>query len=259
MSAVAQRFGSGQAVRRIEDPALVAGKGQFTDDVALPGQTWLSFQRSPYPHARILSVDASAARALPGVLAVYSGADLVAAGLKPMSSQPVFPGPGGAAAPQTPRHALAVGEVRFVGEAVVAVVGATPDAARAGRDAVVVDYEELPNVVHLDDATAAGAPKVWADATDNYAAEMRHGSAEACDAAFAKAAHVVALDLDNQRLAPTSLEPRSVLGSFEAGRVTLRMSTQMPGGVRDTLCNEVFGGPTDKLRVVVGDVTAASA
>ena len=254
MSAVAQRFGSGQAVRRIEDPALVAGQGQFTDDVTLPGQTWLSFQRSPYPHARIAAIDASAALALPGVLAVYSGADLVAAGLKPMASQPVFPGPGGAAAPQTPRHALAVGEVRFVGEAVVAVVGATPDAARAGRDAVLVDYEELPNVVHLDDATAAGAPKVWADAADNYAAEMRHGNAEACDAAFAKAAHVVALDLDNQRLAPTSLEPRSVLGSVEGGRVTLRMSTQMPGGVRDTLCNEVFGWPTDKLRVVVGDV-----
>ena len=254
MSAVAQRFGSGQAVRRIEDPALVAGQGQFTDDVVLPGQTWLSLQRSPYPHARIAAIDASAALAVPGVLAVYTGADLVKAGLKPMGSQPMFPAPGGAQAPQTPRHALAVAEVRFVGEAVVAVVGASADAARAGRDAVFVDYEELPNVVHLDDATAADAPRVWADAADNFAAEMRHGSAEACDAAFAKAAHVVALDLDNQRLAPTSLEPRCVLGSFEAGRVTLRMSTQMPGGVRDTLCNEVFGWPTDKLRVVVGDV-----
>ena len=251
---VAQRFGSGQAVRRIEDPALVAGKGQFTDDVTLPGQTWLSVQRSPYPHARIAGIDASAALALPGVVAVYSGDDLVKAGLKPLSSQPVFPGPGGAKAPQTPRHALAVGEVRFVGEAVVAVVATSPDAARAGRDAVVVDYDELPNVTHLDDATATGAPKVWGDAADNFAAEMRHGNAEACDAAFAKAAHVVALDLVNQRLAPTSLEPRSALGSYENGRITLRMSSQMPGGVRDTLCNEVFGWPTDKLRVVVGDV-----
>ena len=167
----------------------------------------------------------SAALALPGVVAVYTGADLVAAGVKPLSSQPVFPGPGGAKAPQTPRHALAVGAVRFVGEAVVAVVGTSLDAARAGRDAVVVDYEELPNVVHLDDAVAAGAPKVWADAADNYAAEMRHGNAEACAAAFAQAAHVVALDLVNQRLAPTSLEPRSVLGSYDDGRVTLRMST----------------------------------
>jgi carbon-monoxide dehydrogenase large subunit len=254
MSAVAQRFGSGQSVRRIEDPALVAGKGQFTDDVTLPGQTWLSIQRSPYPHARITAIDAAAALALPGVVAVYSGADLVQAGVKPLPSQPMFPGPGGAKAPQTPRHALAVGEVRFVGEAVVAVVGTSPDAARAGRDAVLVDYEELPNVVHLDDATAAGAPKVWADAAGNYAAQMRHGNAEACDAAFAKAAHVVALDLVNQRLAPTSLEPRSVLGSFEGGRVTLRMSNQTPSGVRDTLCKEIFGWPVEKLRVVVGDV-----
>ena len=254
MSAVAQRFGSGQSVRRIEDPALVAGKGQFTDDVTLPDQTWMSVQRSPYPHARIVAIDTSAARALPGVVAVYTGDDLVKAGVKPLSSQPVFPGPGGAKAPQTPRHALAVGEARFVGEAVVAVIATSPDAARAGRDAVIVDYEELPNVTHLDDATAAGAPKVWADAADNYAAQMRHGNAEACAAAFSKAAHVVTLDLVNQRLAPTSLEPRSVLGSYENGRVTLRLSSQMPGGVRDTLCNEAFGWPTDKLRVLVGDV-----
>jgi carbon-monoxide dehydrogenase large subunit len=254
MSAVAQRFGSGQSVRRIEDPALVAGKGQYTDDVSLPGQTFLSLQRSPYPHARIAAIDKSAALAVPGVIAVYSGDDLAQAGVKPLGSQPMFPGPGGAKAPQTPRHALAVGEVRFVGEAVVAVVADSADAARAGRDAVVVDYEELPNVVHLDDAVAAGAPKVWADADDNFAAEMRHGKAEACDAAFAQAAHVVSLELVNQRLAPASLEPRTVLGSVDGGRVTLRMSTQMPGGVRDTLCKEVFGWPTDKLRVVVGDV-----
>ena len=159
MSAIAQRFGSGQSVRRIEDPALVAGKGQFTDDVTLPNQTWMSVQRSPYPHARIVAIDTSAARALPGVVAVYTGDDLVKAGVKPLSSQPVFPGPGGAKAPQTPRHALAVGEARFVGEAVVAVIATSPDAARAGRDAVIVDYEELPNVTHLDDATAAGAPR----------------------------------------------------------------------------------------------------
>jgi len=251
---VAQRFGSGQSVRRIEDPALVAGKGCFTDDVSLPGQAFLALLRSPYPHARIAAVDSAAARSLPGVVAVYTGADLVKAGVKPLGSQPMFPGPGGAKAPQTPRHALAVDEVRFVGEAVVAVVGTSADAARAGRDAVAVDYEELPNVTHLDDAVAAGAPKVWADAADNFAAEMRHGDAQACDAAFAQAAHVVSLELVNQRLAPASLEPRSVLGSVEDGRVTLRMSSQMPSGVRDTLCKDVFGWPTDRLRVVVGDV-----
>ena len=172
-------------------------------------------QRSPYPHARIVGIDASAALALPGVLAVITGADLVKAGLKPQGSQPMFPAPGGGAAPQTPRHTLAVGHVRFVGEAVVAVVAETLDLARAARDAVLVDYEDLPAVTDMADATAAGAPKVWADAADNFAAEMRHGSAEACDAAFAAAAHVVSLDLVNQRLAPTPLEPRALLGDYD--------------------------------------------
>ncbi len=253
---VAARFGSGQSVRRIEDPALVAGTGCFTADVSLPGQVHMCVQRSPYPHARIVGIDASAALALPGVLAVITGADLVKAGLKPQGSQPMFPAPGGGAAPQTPRHTLAVGHVRFVGEAVVAVVAETLDLARAARDAVLVDYEDLPAVTDMADATAAGAPKVWADAADNFAAEMRHGSAEACDAAFAAAAHVVSLDLVNQRLAPTPLEPRALLGDYDTqgGRVTLRMSSQMPGGVRDTLCKEVLGWSTDKLRVVVGDV-----
>ncbi len=254
MSAVVQRFGSGQSVRRIEDPALVAGAGQFAADVSLPGQAHLCLLRSPYAHARVASIDADAARAMPGVVSVISGADLVAAGLKPLGSQPMFPGRDGAAAPQTPRHALAVDVVRFVGEAVVAVVAETLDQARTARDMVMVEYDELPQVAHMADATADGAPKVWADAADNYAAEARHGDAAACEAAFAKASHVVSLELVNQRLAPVPLEPRAVLGSFEGGRVTLRMSSQMPSGVRDTLCNEVFGWPADKLRVVVGDV-----
>jgi len=251
---VATRFGSGQSVRRIEDPALVAGEGCFADDVSVPGQAFVCLQRSPYPHARIVAIDTAAALEMPGVVAVYTGADLVAAGLKPIGSQPMFPAPGGAPAPQTPRKALAVDVVRFVGEAVVAVVAETLDQARAARDAVMVDYEELPNVTHLADAIADAAPKVWADASDNFAAEARHGNATACDAAFAKATHVVELELLNQRLAPVPLEPRAVLGSFEDDRVTLRMSSQMPSGVRDTLCKEVFGWPTDKLRVVVGDV-----
>jgi carbon-monoxide dehydrogenase large subunit len=251
---VATRFGSGQSVARIEDPALVAGAGRFTDDVSVPGQACLVYLRSPYAHARIVSIDAAAAKVMPGVIAVISGADLAAAGAKPLASQPVFPGPGGTPAPQTPRHAIAVDRVRYVGEIVAAVVADTLDRAKAARDAIGVDYEDLPAVATLDDALAAGAPKVWDDAASNIAAEVRHGDAAATEAAFAKAAHVVALDLVNQRLAPTPLEPRAVLGTFDAGKVTLRMSSQMPGGVRDTLCNEVFGWPTDKLRVVVGDV-----
>jgi carbon-monoxide dehydrogenase large subunit len=250
------RFGSGQSVKRIEDPALVTGAGRFTDDLKLPGQAWLCLQRSPHAHARIKSVDTAGAAAMPGVLAVISGADLVAAGLKPVASQPVFPGPGGTKAPQTPRFAMAVDTARYVGEIVAAVVAETRDQAREACDAVFVDYDDLPAVVRIDDATAPGAQKLWPDAADNIAAEARHGDAAACDTAFAKAAHVVSLDLVNQRLAPTPLEPRALLASYEAegDHVTLRMSSQMPGGVRGTLCNEVFGWPLEKLRVLVGDV-----
>jgi carbon-monoxide dehydrogenase large subunit len=254
MSAVAQRFGSGQAVQRIEDPALVVGAGRFTADLTLPGQLHLVFLRSPHAHARIVSIDTEAGRALPGVVAVVTGADLQRAGCKPLGSQPIFPAPGGKPAPKTPRHALASERVRFVGEPVAAVVAETLDQARAARDAIGVEYDELPAVAQLDDAIAEGAPKVWDEAADNFAAEARYGDAGKADAAFARAAHVVALELVNQRLAPTPMEPRVVLGSRGDGRVTLRMSSQMPGGVRATLCNEVFGWPIEKLRVLVGDV-----
>ncbi len=251
---IATRFGSGRSVQRIEDPALVAGAGRFTDDFTLPGQAHLAFARSPHAHARIVAIDADAVRALPGVVAVVTGAELQRAGVRPVPSQAVFPGPGGAPAPKTPRPALALERVRFVGEIVAAVVAETADQARAARDALFVDYEPLPAVAAAADATAAGAPLVWDAAPGNVAAEARHGDAAAADAAFARAAQVVALDLVNQRLAPTPLEPRAVLGSTDGERVILRMSSQMPGGVRATLCNEVFGWPLDKLRVQVGDV-----
>src|SRR5574337_245277 len=251
---LATRFGSGRSVQRIEDPALVAGAGRFADDVTLPGQTTLCFLRSPHAHARILAIDTSAACALPGVVAVLTGADLQAAGVKPVASQPLFPGPDGAPAPQPPRAAIAAARVRYVGEIVAAVVAQTPDQARAARDAIVVDYQDLPAVATIDDAVAPGAPKVWDDAADNFAAEARHGDAAAAAAAFARAAQVVTLDLVNQRVAPTPMEPRAVLAYPEGERIMLRLSSQMPGGVRNTLCNEAFGWPLDKLRVLVGDV-----
>jgi len=250
------RFGSGHSVRRIEDPALVAGKGQYADDVAPEGQTHLVFLRSPYAHAKILSIDATDARAMPGVVAILTGDDLVAAGVKPLPVSTNFPRPDGTPGVSPPRHPLAVGTARYVGEAVCAIVAETRDQARAARDAVFVDYEELPCVTSVTAATAPGAPRVWPEAPDNFAAGMRHGSAEAADAAFAKAAHVVELTLENQRLAPASIEPRGVLGTYDAAadRITLRMSTQMPSGVRDTLCDAVLGIPREKMRVTVGDV-----
>jgi carbon-monoxide dehydrogenase large subunit len=249
------RFGSGHAVRRIEDPALVTGRGAFVDDFELDGQAHLCFLRSPHAHARIVSIDVSAALGLPDVLAVYTGTDLVDAGLG------AFPGPSGFRRPDgspgitPPRRALAHERVRFVGEAVAAIVARSREAAVDARDAILVDYQDLPAVVGIDDAIAPGAPRVCDDAPGNLAAVMRHGDAAAAEAAFRGAAHVVSLELVNQRLAPAPIEPRAVLATYDtaADRLTLRMTTQMPSGARDTLA-EVLGVPKERIRVVVGDV-----
>ena len=248
------RFGSGAAVRRVEDPALVRGQGRYTDDVTLPGQTYLAFLRSDRAHARILGIDTAAARALPGVLAVHTGADLLAAGVKPIPVPPSFKRPGGHAMSTPPKLALAHEFVRFVGEAVVAIVAESRDAAKAAVNAVQVDYEDLPAVSDAQRAIAPGAPAVWAGAPDNIVAEARYGDAAATEAAFASAAHRVALDIVNQRLAPVTMEPRSVLAYVDEGRLTLRMSSQMPSGVRNALADIIPGCSKDSVRVVVGDV-----
>lgn len=249
------RFGSGRSVSRIEDPALVRGAGRFVDDVSLPGQLHLCLLRSPYPHARITSIDTSAALAMPGVIGVYTSADLLAAGVKPFPSAPMFKRPDGSPPASPPRHTLATDTVRFVGEMVAAVVAESRDAAREARDAVYVDYEELPMVVGTDDAVAEGAPLVWPAATGNIVTEALHGDAAAAAAAFAAAAHVVSLDLVNQRLAANPMEPRGALASVDdTGRLTLRLSSQMPSGARNTLCDAILGIPQERVRVVVGDV-----
>jgi carbon-monoxide dehydrogenase large subunit len=252
----AGRFGSGQAVQRIEDPALLAGAGRFTDDVRVDGETHLAFLRSPYAHARIVSLDADAARATPGVLAVYTGAELAAAGVKPIPSIDVFRRADGKPLVTPARRALAHERVRFVGEAVAAVVAETREAARDACEAIAVDFEELPAVVDALAATAPGATAIDPDAPDNIAAEMRHGDAAATAAAFAGAAHVVSLDLVNQRVAPSSIEPRSVLAEFDpaSGRLTMRLSSQMPTGVMTSLQDLLPGFEKGQVRVVVGDV-----
>jgi carbon-monoxide dehydrogenase large subunit len=251
----AARFGSGKNVRRVEDPALVAGRGRFTDDIALPGQVHMVFLRSPYAHARIASVDTSGALAVPGVVAVYTGADLVQAGVKTMTQPLPFPRPDGKPGATARRYALAHETVRFVGEAVAAIVADTREAATNGAEAVMVDYEELPCVVDALDAMKPGAPALCPEAPDNIAAEMRHGDAARVEQAFAAAAHRVSVDIVNQRLAPSAMEPRSVAIEPEAGsdRLVVHLSSQMPTAVRDGLSG-ALGIDASKVRVLVNDV-----
>src|ERR1700744_4248109 len=151
-----ERFGSGRAVRRIEDAGLLTGAGTFTDDFTIPGQTYLAFLRSPHAHPRICSIASGAAAALPGVLSVLTGADLVAAGVKPLPLAPMFFRPDGSPGATPLRHALAHEVVRFVGEQVAAVVAESAEAARDAVDAIMVEYDELPVVTELQEATADG-------------------------------------------------------------------------------------------------------
>jgi carbon-monoxide dehydrogenase large subunit len=251
---MAGRYGSGHAVRRIEDPALVQGQGRYTDDVVPAGQLTLRFVRANVAHGRITAIDTAAARAVPGVVAVYTGADLEAAGVKPLPPAAGFKQPDGQPMSPPPKHVLALETVRFVGEAVVAVVAETAAAARAAADAVVVDIDALPAVADAAAALAPGAPVVWPGAPGNVLAEMRHGDAAATAAAFAAAAHRVHLDIVNQRLAPVTMEPRSVLAQWEEGRLTVRLSSQMPTGVRGGLVACLPGMSNETVRVRVGDV-----
>ena len=254
------RFGSGHSVLRIEDDKLLKGQGRFTDDITddtnYTHHLRLFFVRSIYPHARILSIDKSAALAMPGVVAVFDGADLVAAGVKPIPGPAAFKRAGGAPSVTPLRRPLAFERVRYVGEAVAVVLANTLEQARDAAEAVMVDYDELPMVVDLHEAVAAGATVVCDEAPDNISAEMRHGDAAATDQAFSGAAHVVGLSLSNQRLAELTLEPRSVLALVDPsdGRLVMRMSTQMPSGIKTSLCKDVLGLSRDQVRVTVGDV-----
>ncbi|HWH82388.1 MAG TPA: xanthine dehydrogenase family protein molybdopterin-binding subunit [Burkholderiaceae bacterium] len=252
----AGRFGSGQTIPRVEDASLLAGLGRFTDNVAVEGAVHVAFLRSPYAHARIMSIDTAAAAAMPGVRAVYTGAQLARAGVKPMPKVAGFQRANDQSLAMSPRHVLALDTVCFVGEAVAAVVADTRDAARDAAEAIMVDYDELPAVVDAVTATSPDAPVLCADAPDNIAAELRHGDAKATEAAFAAAAHAVSLDIVNQRLAPSPMEPRSIVAAFdaEANHLTVRISSQMPTGVRGSLVELIPGLTIENTRVVVGDV-----
>jgi len=250
------RFGSGKSVRRVEDEKLLLGAGCFADDASLPDQSYLCFLRSPHPHAKIAAIDTAAAKAMPGVLAIVTGDDLVRARIKPLPLSADFKRSDGSPTASAPRYALAVGTVRFVGEAVAAVVAQSTAQARDAMEAIDVRYEALPCVVDVSAAVAPSAPLVWPAAAGHIASEARHGNAVETTAAFAQAAQGVSLELANQRLAPCPIEPRAILASYDAAtdRITLRVSNQTPTGLRDALCAEVLGIPLDKVRVQVGDV-----
>ncbi|HYG85682.1 MAG TPA: xanthine dehydrogenase family protein molybdopterin-binding subunit [Azospirillum sp.] len=250
-----KKFGIGQAVPRTEDARLLTGRGRYTDDVSLSGQTYAAFVRSPHAHAVIRGVDADEARAAPGVLAVYTVADLDADGVGSIPCQFPLKNRDGSPYKAPPRPALARGRVRHVGDPVAVVVAETPEAAKDAAELVMVDYDDLPSVTDTAGALEPGRPLVWDEAPGNLCFDWENGDAAATGAAFAKADRVVSLDLVNNRVVASPMEGRACMGSVEdgTGRLVLHVSSQGVHGLRSQL-KGIFKLPEDRFRVVTGDV-----
>ncbi|MGE0875821.1 MAG: xanthine dehydrogenase family protein molybdopterin-binding subunit [Burkholderiales bacterium] len=247
------RFGASRSQKRVEDDRLLKGQGLFSDDRVFPGQVWLVLLRSPHAHARIASIDVSAAQGAPGVLAAWTIDDLKRDGLHPMPFPPLFKRADGSPMAAPPRYPLADGTVYYAGHPVVAVVAQTREQAQDAAELVAIEYEELAAVTELEAAMAPGAPQLWTAATGNISAEAQIGDAKACDAAFAAAAHVTRVSLANQRLIAMALEPRCAIGVHESERCTLYTQSQTPSGTRQGLA-DVFKRKVEDFRVVVGDI-----
>lgn len=244
------RFGAGQPVRRVEDQRFLTGRGHFTDDIDFAGQAHAFVLRSPHAHARLRTIDIDAARSSPGVLAVLVGADLAADGIGGIPC--AYTTDEAMKAPFRP--ALATDRVVHVGEAVAVVVAETLELAKDAAELVDIDYDPLPAVADSTLAIAPGAPELWPECPGNVCFTWETGDEAETSAAFAKARHVVALDLVNNRIAPTAMEPRAAIGSYVDGRFTLHSGSQGSHTLRGWLARHVFKVPKDAIRVVSPDV-----
>ncbi|TMB03323.1 MAG: xanthine dehydrogenase family protein molybdopterin-binding subunit, partial [Deltaproteobacteria bacterium] len=249
MAATERLFGS--SIKRREDPRLITGKGVYVDDVKLPATTYASFVRSPHAHARIKAIDSSAARKLPGVVAVYTGKELSAGGVKSLPVGWLLPN-----IKLPPHLPLAVDRARYMGDAVAVVIAESPYVARDAADLVDVDYEPLPVVTDAVRATEGGAPKLHDEAPDNVSFRWSLGDKDKTDAAFRGAARVVKEHFVNHRLIPNAIEPRAALASANpaTGEITLWVTTQNPHVHRLLMAAFVLGIPEHKLRVISPDV-----
>lgn len=250
-----ERFAIGQPVPRKEDPVLLRGEGRYTDDLDLPGQAHAVVVRSPYAHGILNGIETAEAAAMPGVLAVLTGRDLVAAGLGPMPANPMHRNRDGSA-PRVPAQApLATDRVRYVGDPVAVVVAETRETARDAAEAVVLNVDPLPAVTDARTAVEPGAPQLHDDVPGNVFLDFHHGDAGAVAAAFARAAHVTRLTLRNNRVVVAPMEPRSALADFDpvSGRYTLRLGSQGVFGMRASVA-KVMGVEPSAVRVLTGHV-----
>ncbi len=250
-----QKYGVGQPVRRKEDDTLVRGKGRYTDDFNLPGQAYAYVVRSTHAHGVIRGIDTTAAKAMPGVLGVWTGTDLNAAGYGPFTCGLPLKSRDGTPLLQTNRLALATDKVRFVGDPVAFVVAETLAQARDAAEAVEVDIEPLPAVTDPEEAAQPGAPLLYDHIPNNVALDYHYGDAEKVNAAFAGAAHVTRLDILNTRVAVVSMEPRVGLASYDkkTERYTIQVPTQGVAGNRANLAKNLKV-PNEKVHLLTANV-----
>ena len=244
----------GESVKRVEDRRFTTGTGQYTDDIVLPRMTHAHIVRSHLAHARIRSVNTTAAQNAPGVVAVLTGEDFKDVGGVPCGWQVDFKD---GTTMREPKHPILVADkVRHVGDAVAVVIAETKAQAKDGAELLEVDYEELPAVTDSTAALQSGAPLVHDDLPDNRVYDWELGDSAATDAGIANAHHVTKLQIRNQRLVPNAIEPRSYIGDYDAARdfYTLYTSSQNPHVIRLLMCAFVLGLPEHKVRVVSRDV-----
>ena len=244
----------GKSVKRKEDARFLTGSGQYTDDVTMPNQTYAHFLRSPHAHAKIRGIDTTKAKAAPGVLAVFTGADLE--GVNGLPCGWLITSVDGTPMKEPPHHVLAKGKVRYVGDQVALVIAETSNQAKDAAELIDVDYEVLPAVVNCVDALKPGAPQIHDEAPGNKCYTWAIGDKAAVDAAFANAAHVTTLDIVNNRLVPNAIEPRAALASYARAdeSYTLYVTSQNPHVERLLMTAFVLGLPEHKVRVIAPDV-----
>ncbi|MGQ0681350.1 xanthine dehydrogenase family protein molybdopterin-binding subunit [Bradyrhizobium sp.] len=244
----------GRSIDRLEDERFVRGQGRYVADLAAPNALHGLVVRSPHAHARLVSVDIDAARKMPGVAAVLTGADLAADNIGPLPCA-VTSLPMAKPLIVPPCHALAREVVRYVGEPVAFVVAESVEAARDAAEAVIVEYESLTPVISLTEAVRPGSPLVWPEAQNNVALEYHRGEMAPVEAAIRDAAHVVECELVNNRVVAAPLETRGALGEYDASTDRLHLTASAAGAqaIRDLLAASVFCIPGEKLRVSIPD------
>ena len=250
------KFGVAQPVRRVEDPRLLKGDGRYTDDIQLPNEAIGVVVRSPHAAARILSVDTAAAEAMPGVLAVITGKELVEQGIGDRPCLIPLKNRDGSKRADTPYPVLAHETVRHAGDAVAFVVAETHQQARDAAEAVMVEYDSLPSMTDLAAATEPGAALVWPDARNNICFDWEAGDKAETEAQFAAAAHVTKLTVINNRVVVASMEARAAVADYDKAseRWTLYTNTQGGWSIKAILADAIFKVARDRFRVVTPDV-----